>query len=58
MYMTVKEIAEQLKVSEKTIRRRIWSGELPSVKIGESVRVAKSDYDAYVAGKARPQCQV
>ena len=56
--MTVKEIAEQLKVSEKTIRRRIWSGELPSVKIGESVRVAKSDYDAYVAGKARPQCQV
>ena len=53
MYLTAKEMAEQLKVSEKTIRRKIWNGELPYFKIGESVRVDQSDFEAYIASTAK-----
>lgn len=53
MYLTVKEMAAQLKLSEKTVRRRVWSGEIPSVKIGAAVRVAKDDFYAYLARNVR-----
>lgn len=38
-HVTVAEAAVRLNVSEKTVRRRIASGELPAVRVGRAVRV-------------------
>lgn len=38
-HITAAEAAARLDVSEKTIRRRIASGELPAVRVGRSVRI-------------------
>jgi excisionase family DNA binding protein len=32
--LTVREVADRLKLSEKSVRRRIASGELPAVRLG------------------------
>ncbi|HCS10992.1 MAG TPA: DNA-binding protein [Clostridiales bacterium] len=39
--ITVKELAEFLKISVSTIRRAISSGELKSFKAGKNVRIEK-----------------
>jgi excisionase family DNA binding protein len=36
--LTVPEVAEDLRVSVKTVRRRIEAGELPAVRIGSGTR--------------------
>jgi len=38
-FMTIKAAADQLKISERTVRRRIASGELPSRRVGRRVYV-------------------
>lgn len=47
--MTVEEAAGHLKVGRSTTFRLLQSGQLPSVKIGGSRRVRRSDLEAYVA---------
>ncbi len=32
--LTIPEAAEQLNLSTSTVRRRIWDGELPAVRLG------------------------
>ena len=45
--LTVPEVADRLRVSVKTVRRRIESGELPAVRIGTGVRApVRVDGDA------------
>lgn len=39
--LTIKELAEFLKISESTIRRAINNGELKSFKAGKKVRIEK-----------------
>lgn len=41
--MTIKEVAEYLKVSEATVWRWVKSGKLPSAKIGRTRRVKIED---------------
>ena len=36
--LTVPEVADHLRVSVKTVRRRIESGELPTLRIGSGTR--------------------
>ncbi len=52
-YLTVAEIAEELRCSEPTIRRRIASGELEAVKLGQgrnsAVRVRRSALEDFVS---------
>ena len=38
-WFTVKQVAEMLKLSEKTIRRLVAKGDLPAVRIGRSIRL-------------------
>jgi excisionase family DNA binding protein len=45
-FLTVAEIAAAARVSKITIYRLIWSGELPAGRIGRSVRVRLSDFQA------------
>jgi excisionase family DNA binding protein len=51
--LTVREAADQLSVSEMTIRRWIWDGELRHHRLGASIRIAEEDLAAFVAACRR-----
>ena len=50
MLLTVREVAEMLKVNRNFVYKLIADGELPSVKIG-SIKVKKTELEAYVKSK-------
>lgn len=58
-YMTVAEVAGNLKLNQQTIRNWIDRGELPVVRVGRRVRIKRSDYDRYVqegySGSTQPR---
>ena len=47
-FMTVKEISAELGVSRKTIYKRIHSGTIPAVRIGNDYRVDPADLRDYI----------
>lgn len=47
-FMTVSEVAIQLKVSEKTVRRLCKSGEIPHTYIGSQIRIDIEDFKNYL----------
>lgn len=49
---TVAEVAEQLKVHEKTLRRWIAEGRIPVVRIGRLVRISRDDLEAFLRSAA------
>jgi excisionase family DNA binding protein len=49
-YLKLAEVARKLDVSEKTARRYVKSGEIPSVFIGNKYRVSKDDLQEYIRG--------
>ena len=44
--MTVREVAEELKVRRDTVRRMLAAGQLPGVKIGRDWRVPRDELSA------------
>ncbi|MEO8656239.1 MAG: helix-turn-helix domain-containing protein [Ramlibacter sp.] len=50
--MTVAEVASQLQVSTRTVRRLIAADELKVVRIGRAIRIHPADLKAYVTGAA------
>lgn len=50
-YLTVREVAGTLRVSNMTVYRLINSGELPAVRIGKSFRLREDDVDRYLAAR-------
>lgn len=50
-YLTVKEVAERLRVSERSVRRWLESGDLRGFRFGDRAgwRVREEDLDAFVA---------
>jgi excisionase family DNA binding protein len=51
VFVTVGEVARQLRVSNMTVYRLINAGELPAVRIGKSYRLRVDDVDAYLAAR-------
>lgn len=51
--MTVREVATGMNASEKTIRRRIASGELPVIRDGRMIRIRPKDYRWYLESKMK-----
>ncbi len=52
---SMKQVAEELNISVKTVSRRILKGELPSMKIGGMYRMRGSDLNAYLErGSTKP----
>jgi excisionase family DNA binding protein len=50
-FVTVAEVADQLRVSNMTVYRLVQSGELPAVRIGRSYRIREDDVDKYLAAR-------
>ena len=48
-FWTVQGIAEQLDVSERTVRRWIDSGDIVAHRFGRSVRISDNDRRAFLA---------
>ncbi len=46
--MTVAEVASQLQVSIRTVRRLIAAEELRAARIGRAIRIRPADLNAYV----------
>ena len=47
--MTVKEIADYLKIAEKTAYRFASEGKLPGFKVGSAWRFKKTEVDAWIS---------
>ena len=47
-YYTIKEISVQLKISDRTIGRLIYSGKLAATKVGRQWRISQFDLDRYI----------
>ncbi|HET9078804.1 MAG TPA: helix-turn-helix domain-containing protein [Acidimicrobiales bacterium] len=50
-FVTVAEVASQLRVSNMTVYRLIQAGQLPAVRVGRSYRIRDVDVDRYLAGQ-------
>lgn len=50
--MTMKEVAEYLKLNEKTAYRLTSEGKLPAFKVGGSWRFQKSEIDQWIKGQS------
>lgn len=53
-YLTVEEVADQLQVSARTIRRWIRDEGLPAIKVTRAVRVDAEDLSTWLAGRKTP----
>jgi excisionase family DNA binding protein len=47
--LTIKQAAKLLNMSEKTVRRRIETKDLPVIRDGGSIRIRPDDLRAYIA---------
>ncbi len=47
-YLSLQEMAKQLKVSERTIIRWVRSGELRAFRLGHVTRVTKEDFEKFL----------
>jgi excisionase family DNA binding protein len=46
--LTVAETADRLRISEKTVRRLIDRGELPSLRVGVQIRIDQSELESWL----------
>lgn len=47
--LTVRQAAEFLRLSQRTVRRMIADGRLPAMRIGRSIRISRAAYNQFVA---------
>jgi excisionase family DNA binding protein len=48
-YVTVAEVADQLRVSNMTVYRLVQAGAIPALRVGRSYRIREDDVDRYLA---------
>lgn len=53
--LTLKEVAEHLRLAEKTAYRLAAEGELPGFKVGGSWRFTKEDINRWIEKKKKQQ---
>lgn len=46
--LTIADAAELLAVCEFTVRRLIWRGDLPFVRVGRSLRIRRTELEAWI----------
>lgn len=47
-YLTIKEVAETLKVSQRTVRNWIKNGLIPAAQFGLQFRIEKTDFENFI----------
>jgi excisionase family DNA binding protein len=47
-FLTVREVADALRVSTMTVYRLIKDGQLPSTRVGKGYRIRERDLDRYL----------
>ena len=55
IYLTVEEIARQLKVSPDTVRRWIREGRLPAIDLIGQYRIRLEDYERFLEQRRKGQ---
>ena len=53
-FLTIREVADELGISERSVWRLIEDNELPAHKSGSSTRVRRSDLDDYIERSRKP----
>lgn len=53
--LTIKELSDYLKVSEKTIYRMLSRAEIPAFKMGASWRFKKSKIEDWIKAREKPE---
>ena len=54
-FLTVKQVAETLAVSEQTVKSYIRQGELPAFRVGlRGYRISPSDLQAFIEKRKQP----
>lgn len=57
-YLTVAEVARRMRVSDKTVRRLVWSGDLPYIRLGTNkrcrIRIRETAVDRYMTSREQP----
>jgi excisionase family DNA binding protein len=51
--MTIREVADYLKLTEKTAYRLVAEGKIPGFKVGGSWRFRRSEIEAWIDGKSK-----
>lgn len=55
-FMKVRDVAGEIDVTTRTVLRRIEDGSLPAVRVGRHWRIARSDFEAWIAaGGTQPR---
>lgn len=54
-YLKVREVAEFLQIGRTQAYELVGSGEIPSVRIGGSVRVSRKELDRWLEGRRLPE---
>ena len=49
--LTVREVAETMRVSTMTVYRLIREGEMPAIRVGKHFRLRVDDVDAFLAAR-------
>jgi len=49
--LDVGQVAAMLKISTATVRRWVWDGYIPYMKIGKAIRFSNSDIENWVSTK-------
>ena len=49
--LDVGQVAQMLKISIATVRRWVWQGYIPYMKIGKAIRFSNSDIESWINSK-------
>ena len=52
-FLTIRQVADELGISERSVWRTIEDGDLPTHKFGSSTRIRRSDLDDYIKRSRR-----
>jgi len=56
-YLKVPEVAAELRIARSRVYELVGEGEIPSVRIGRSVRVGRNELERWLEGQRQPSAR-
>ncbi len=50
--LMVRELAERMRVANRTVYRLIKAGDLPAIRVGKNFRIRRSDVESYLGDRS------